>query len=196
MEIKNPYALFFSNLCLRVSAGTQINFQRRSCHAVKCLCKRAVKQPEQRNGRYDSLPILAIPNLFCNSTGNHWGIHLPGVILGAYLKVEMMAAVLISSLLQSIGFKMVWVIQSKMQMLCLTIGADGNAIDLLFLDIDLITTSGVDIGQYIRHRLNNYSMEIVFMCLLRRIMQSPNEQQIVPSVALIIVPIISIWSTA
>lgn len=52
--------------------------------------------------------------LFCNSTGNHWGIHLPGVILGAYLKVEMMAAVLISSLLQSIGFKMVWVIQSKM----------------------------------------------------------------------------------
>ena len=37
-----------------------------------------------------------------------------GVILGAYLKVEMMAAVLISSLLQSIGFKMVWVIQSKM----------------------------------------------------------------------------------
>ena len=32
-----------------------------------------------------------------------------GVILGAYLKVEMMAAVLISSLLQSIGFKMVWV---------------------------------------------------------------------------------------
>ena len=36
------------------------------------------------------------------------------VILGAYLKVEMMAAVLISSLLQSIGFKMVWVIQSKM----------------------------------------------------------------------------------
>ncbi len=27
---------------------------------------------------------------------------------------------------------------------------DGNAIDLLFLDIDLITTSGVDIGQYIR----------------------------------------------
>ena len=69
---------------------------------------------------------------------------------------------------------------------------DGNAIDLLFLDIDLITTSGVDIGQYIRHRLNNYSMEIVFMCLLRRIMQSRNEQQIVPSVALIIVPIISI----
>lgn len=81
-------------------------------------------------------------------------------------------------------------------MFCLTIGADGNAIDLLFLDIDLITTSGVDIGQYIRHRLNNYSMEIVFMCLLRRIMKSPNEQQIVPSVALIIVPIISIWSTA
>lgn len=119
-----------------------------------------------------------------------------GVILGAYLKVEMMAAVLISSLLQSIGFKMVWVIQSKMQMLCLTIGADGNAIDLLFLDIDLITTSGVDIGQYIRHRLNNYSMEIVFMCLLRRIMQSRNEQQITPSVVLIIVPIISIWSTA
>lgn len=32
----------------------------------------------------------------------------------------------------------------------------------------------------------------VFMCLLRRIMQSRNEQQIVPSVALIIVPIISI----
>ena len=81
-------------------------------------------------------------------------------------------------------------------MLCLTIGADGNAIDLLFLDIDLITTSGVDIGQYIRHRLNNYSMEMVFMCLLRRIMQSRNEQQITPSVVLIIVPIISIWSTA
>lgn len=114
MEIKNPYALFFSNLCLRVSAGTQINFQRRSCHAVKCLCKRAVKQPEQRNGRYDSLPILAIPNLFCNVPAIIEEYIFRGVILGAYLKVEMMAAVLISSLLQSIGFKMVWVIQSKM----------------------------------------------------------------------------------
>ena len=67
---------------------------------------------------------------------------------------------------------------------------------LIYYSWILITTSGVDIGQYIRHRLNNYSMEIVFMCLLRRIMQSRNEQQITPSVVLIIVPIISIWSTA
>jgi len=111
MEIKNPYALFFSNLCLRVSAGTQINFQMRSCHAVA-----SVLSSSQSSGMEDTTVYPFWLSLICFAI-------VPaiieeyifrGVILGAYLKVEMMAAVLISSLLQSIGFKMVWVIQSKM----------------------------------------------------------------------------------
>lgn len=41
--------------------------------------------------------------------------------------------------------------------------ANNNKFDLLFLDIDLITSSGIEIGKYVRNILKDEQMEIVYI---------------------------------
>lgn len=38
----------------------------------------------------------------------------------------------------------------------------GNAMDMLFIDVELLPTDGISIGNYIRKQLGNYDCEIVF----------------------------------
>lgn len=41
--------------------------------------------------------------------------------------------------------------------------SQGNHIDIVFLDIELIKTTGIDLGRYIRQELNNIKMQIVYI---------------------------------
>lgn len=45
--------------------------------------------------------------------------------------------------------------------LCETIG--GTGLDLLFLDIELVTTSGIEVGKYIRNKLENHELVIAYI---------------------------------
>ena len=45
--------------------------------------------------------------------------------------------------------------------LCEAIGK--NALDLLFLDIELVTTSGIEVGRYIRNKLENHEIAIAYI---------------------------------
>lgn len=39
----------------------------------------------------------------------------------------------------------------------------GNRVDLVFLDIELMRLSGIDLGHYIRKELNNINIQIVYI---------------------------------
>ena len=39
----------------------------------------------------------------------------------------------------------------------------GNELDLLFLDIELLEMTGIEVGEYIRNRLDNHNMQIVYI---------------------------------
>jgi len=47
------------------------------------------------------------------------------------------------------------------EMLCEALG--GMQLDVLFLDIELITTSGIEVGRYIRNRLENHEIAIAYI---------------------------------
>ena len=41
--------------------------------------------------------------------------------------------------------------------------AQGNQLDILFLDIELISTTGIEVGNYIRNQLDNIGMQIIYI---------------------------------
>lgn len=41
--------------------------------------------------------------------------------------------------------------------------AQGNHLDILFLDIELISTTGMEVGSYIRNHLDNIGMQIIYI---------------------------------